>query len=81
LQLGEHLIDHNAQNAANLTSAASDSLQNLISKQFFDEATSKYLIKIQQMICDARNASDNLINAREDKPSDEILVKACTNHY
>jgi len=33
------------------------------------------------MICDARNASDNLINAREDKPSDEILVKACTNHY
>ncbi|MFN9941128.1 MAG: hypothetical protein ACK56I_16785, partial [bacterium] len=48
LQLGEHLIDHNMQNAANLISAASDSLQNLLSKQFFDEAMSKDLMKIQQ---------------------------------
>jgi len=60
LQLGEHLIDHNMQNAANLISAASDSLQNLLSEQFFDNATSKDLIKIQQMISDAPNASDNL---------------------
>ncbi len=74
LQLGEHLIDHNAQNAANLISAASDSLQNLISKQFFDEATSKNLIKIQQLICDTRNANDNLINGCEDKPSDGIFL-------
>ncbi len=40
LQFGEHLIEQNAQNAANLISAANDSLQNLITKQFFDEATS-----------------------------------------
>jgi hypothetical protein len=73
LQLGEHLISHNAQNAANLISAASDSLQNLFSKQFFDEATSKDLITIQQMISDVRNASDNLINAHTEKPSDEIF--------
>jgi len=52
LQLGKHLIDHNAQNAANLISAASDSLQNLLSKLFFDEAISKDLIKIQKMISD-----------------------------
>ena len=48
LQLGKHLIDHNAQNAANLISAASDSLQNILSQQFFDEAISKDLIKIQK---------------------------------
>jgi len=74
LQLGEHLIDHNEQNAANLISAASDSLQNLILKQFFDEAMSQDLIKIQQMISDTRNASDNLSNGNTDKPSDEIFL-------
>jgi hypothetical protein len=74
LQLGEHLSDHNSQNAANLISAASDSMQNLISKQFFDEATSKDLIKIQKMISDTQNASDNLINPHTDKPSDEIFL-------
>ncbi len=74
MQLGEHLIDHNAQNAANLISAASDSLQNLISKQFFDDATSKDLIKIQQLISDAPNANDNAINAQTAKPSDEIFL-------
>jgi hypothetical protein len=74
LQLGEHLIDYNAQNAANFISAASDSLQNLISKQFFDEAMSKDLIKIQQMISDAQNANDNLINAHTEKQSDEIFL-------
>jgi hypothetical protein len=58
-------------NAAFLISAASDSLQNLLTKQFFDEATSKDLIKIQQLICDARNASDNLINAH--KNSDNLI--------
>jgi hypothetical protein len=65
LQLGEHLIDHNVQNAANLISAASDSLQNLLSKQFFDEAMSNDLMIIKQMISDERNASDNLINVHK----------------
>jgi hypothetical protein len=41
LQFGEHFIEQNVQNAANLISPASDSLQNLITKQFFDEDTSK----------------------------------------
>jgi Integrase core domain len=66
LQFGEHLIEQNTQNAANLISAANDPLQNLITKQFFDEATSKDLLKIQQLISDVRNASDNLINAHND---------------
>jgi hypothetical protein len=35
LQFGEHLIEQNAQNATNLINAAIDSLQNLITKQFF----------------------------------------------
>jgi hypothetical protein len=74
LQLGEHLIDHNVQNAANLIGTAIESMQNLISKQSFDEATSKDLIKIQQMICDMQNASENLINACDEKPSDEIFL-------
>ncbi len=74
LKIGKHLINHNAENAANLISAASESLQDLISKQFFDEATSEDLIKIQQMICDAQNAIDNLINAHSNKPSDEIFL-------
>jgi len=74
LQLGEHLIDHNVQNAANLIGTAIESMQNLISKQSFDEATSKDLIKIQQMICDMQNASENLINTCDKKPSDEIFL-------
>ncbi len=65
LQLGEHLIDHNEQNAANLISAASDLLQNLLSKQIFDEATSKDLFKIQQMISNALKANDDLINTHK----------------
>jgi len=80
LQLGEHLIDHNAQNAANLISAASDSLQNLISKQIFDYATSKDLIKIQKLISDTRNANDNSINAQTAKPSDEIFLISDSLH-
>ncbi len=69
LQFGEHLIEQNAQNATNLISAASESLQNLITKQFFDEATSKDLLHIQNLIKEARRASDtssdseNLISA------------------
>jgi hypothetical protein len=59
LQFGEHLIEQNMQNTANLISAASDSLQNLITKQFFDEATSKDLLHIQNLIKDARLASEN----------------------
>jgi hypothetical protein len=72
LQFGEHLIEQNVHNAANLISAASDSLQNLITKQFFDEATSKDLLHIQNLIKDARLASENslngenLISARDD---------------
>jgi hypothetical protein len=46
LQLGEHLITHNVQNAANSISDSSDSLQYLILQQSFDEATSKDLINI-----------------------------------
>jgi hypothetical protein len=65
LQFGEHLIEQNVQNVANLISAANDSLQNLITKQFFDEATSKDLLQIQKLINDERNASDNLINAHK----------------
>jgi hypothetical protein len=63
LQFGEHLIKQNAQNAANLISAASDLLQNLITTQFFDEATSKDLLQIQKLINDACNASENSINS------------------
>ena len=77
LQLGKHLINHNAQNAANSISDSSDSLQFLISKQFFDEATSKDLIKIQEMISETRNhsdANDNLINAQTKQQSDEIFL-------
>jgi len=62
------------QNTANLISAASDSLQNLISKQFFDDAKSKDLIKIQQMISDVQNASDISINMHTTNPSDEIFL-------
>jgi hypothetical protein len=63
LQVGKHLIEQNAQNASNLISAASDSLQNLITKQFFDEATSKDLLHIQKLIKEARLASDNSVNS------------------
>jgi hypothetical protein len=71
LQFGEHLIEQNVQNAANLISAANYLLQNLITTQFFDEATSKDLLHIQKLICDARNASDNLISAQ---PNSENLI-------
>jgi hypothetical protein len=71
LQYGEHLIDQNAQNAANLINAADDSLQNLISKQFFDEATFKDLLQVQNLIKDAHEASANLINAQSD--SDNLI--------
>ena len=73
LQLGEHLISHNVQNAANTIRDSSDSLQYLISQQFFDEATSNDSIKIQYMISDARSdsdANDNLINGHK---NDEIF--------
>jgi hypothetical protein len=79
LQFGEHLIEQNAQNATNLISAASESLQNLITKQFFDEATSKDLLHIQNLIKEARRASDtssdseNLISAPNDT---ENLINA-----
>jgi len=66
LQFSKHLIKQNAQNAANLINAANDSLQNLISKQFFDEATFKDLLQVQNLIKDAREASANLINAQPD---------------
>jgi hypothetical protein len=59
LQFGEHLIEQNAQNAANLINAANDLLQNLISKQFFDESTSKDLLQVQKLIKDAREAKLN----------------------
>ncbi len=73
LQFGEHLIKQNAQNAANLINAANDLLQNLISKQFFDEATSKDLLLVQNLIKDAREASENLISAQ---PNGENLISA-----
>jgi hypothetical protein len=80
LQFGEHLIEKNAQNAANLISAANDSLQNLISKQFFDEATSNDLLQVQNLIREARQASENLISAPNESEnlinaqSDEIFL-------
>jgi len=64
LKLGEHLINHNVQNAANLISDSSDSLQYFITQNFFDEATSKDLIEIQEMISEAHKTNDNLINAQ-----------------
>jgi hypothetical protein len=83
LQYGEHLIEQNAQNPTNLINAADNSLQNLISKQFFDEATFKDLLQVQNLIKDARKASaslikaqpksDNLISARKDN---KILINA-----
>ncbi len=76
LQFGEHLIEQNAQNAANLINAANDSLQNLISKQFFDEATSKDLLHVQNLIRDAREASANLISAQ---PNSENLISMSKN--
>ena len=76
LQYGEHLIDQNAQNTANLINAADDSLQNLISKNFFDEATFKDLLQVQNLIKDTREASDNLIIAQ---PDSENLINAQTN--
>jgi hypothetical protein len=76
LQYGEHLIDQNAQNTANLISAADNSLQNLISKKFFDEATFKDLLQVQNLIKNAREASDNLIIAQ---PDSENLINAPTN--
>ncbi len=76
LQFGEHLIEQNAQNTANLINAANDSLQNLISKQFFDEATSKDLLHVQNLIRDAREASANLISAQ---PNSENLISASKN--
>jgi hypothetical protein len=66
LQFGEHLIEQNTQNTANLNNAANDSLQNLITNQFFDEATSKDLLHIQKLINDKRSASDISINAQKD---------------
>jgi hypothetical protein len=73
LQLDKHLINHNVQNAANTISDSSDSLQYLISQQFFDEATSENLIKIQQMISETRDASDNLINVQTKQQSDKFF--------
>jgi len=63
LQLGEHFISHQAQPMANTIDAASDSLQSLISQNFFDEATSNDLMKIQQLISEARSG-ENLINTQ-----------------
>jgi hypothetical protein len=65
LQFGEHLIKQNAQNATNLISAASESLQNLITKQFFDEATSKDLLHIQKLIKEACLAIDNSFTSED----------------
>ncbi len=74
MQLGKHLINHNAQNDANSISDSSDSLQYLISQQFFDEATCKDLTKIQEIISEKRNANDNLINVQANQQSDEIFL-------
>jgi hypothetical protein len=71
LQLGEHLITHNA---ANTISDSSDSLQFLISQKFFDEATSKDLIKIQKMISESRDSSQNITNAQPKQNVDEIFL-------
>jgi hypothetical protein len=80
LQLGEHLINHQAQPAANTIDASNDSLQFLISQQFFDEDTSQDLIKIQKQISDTRsdekaNSEQNLINAQKPVQTlDEIFL-------
>jgi hypothetical protein len=79
LQFGEHLIEQNAQNTANLISAANDSLQNLILKQFFDEATSKDLLQVQNLICEACQASENLISAPNDTDNLINAPKASEN--
>ncbi len=77
LQFGEHLIEQNTQNAANSINATNDSLQNLISKQFFDEATFKDLLQVLNLIKDARKASENLINAQTNS---EKLISARTDN-
>jgi hypothetical protein len=74
LQFGEHLISQNMQNAADSISDSSDSLQYLISQQCFEEATSKDLIKIQELISEARNSKDNLINVQPKQNVDEIFL-------
>jgi hypothetical protein len=77
LQLGIHLINHNAPNNTSTISDSSDSLPFIISKQFFGEATWKDLIKIQEMIsemCNNSDANDNLINAQAKQQSDEIFL-------
>jgi hypothetical protein len=76
LQFGEHLIEQNAQNTANLINTANELLQNLITKQFFDEATSKDLLHVQKLISDAREASANLISAQS---NGENLINAQKN--
>jgi hypothetical protein len=84
LQFGDHLVEKNAQDAASLVNSASDSLQQLMSNKFFDEATSNDLLHIQNLIKKARAASDkdseNLISAHNNSenlinaPSDEIFL-------
>ncbi len=69
IKFGEHLIEQNAQNAAE------KSLQHLITKQFFDEATSKDLCQVQKLISDEHNASANLIDAQ---PHSDNLISAPT---
>ncbi len=67
LQLGKHLINHQAQTTANKTDisndTSSDSLQNFITQKLFDEATSQDWIKIQQFISDNTQSDHYLINA------------------
>jgi hypothetical protein len=77
LQLCEHLTNHQAQPAANTINDSNNSLLFLISQRLFDEATSQDLIKIQQMISDARSDNENnekLINAPSAQHSDEIFL-------
>jgi hypothetical protein len=74
LQFDKHLINNNTQNAANLISDYSDSLQYLISQKFFDEVTSKDLIKIHELISETHANSDNLINTHSTQKVDEIFL-------
>jgi hypothetical protein len=73
LQLGKHLINHQAQPAANTIDASNDSLQFLISQQFFDEDTSQDLIKIQKLISDT--CSDEKANSEQTLINAQILFK------
>jgi hypothetical protein len=85
LQLGEHLLNHQAQNSTNKIDISndttinhqcqhneSDSLQTLINQAQFDDFTSKDLIDFQKVLRDSAQNSQNLIKNDADTHSPKI---------